>query len=549
MGIAVPDIQFYFQTFSLLEYRSNLPVLCFALENQADLIMSKVFPEVEMARTMIDKAREKNDETVSLFGAVRDGQSIPLGIIYLRQPWRRRRGRTTMDIDSINFYREVYGRTVYATNRVRAAGYTEFVIVLPSQFRPENIKNDRRMGQRLGRFVRTVTEAVVYANHAMDQMITDAPRQITGVTLTHLGQDDREVGNFFQRSISEGQLLGEATGLVRQLTLMPSNLKQPNQFVALATGVKNFKPRTAKSKAWHALTGHGFSSRVKISYLYGKEGIARFGLGLMAGVSRGSATEPVFLKIRYRPKSNRQKAFRRIVVIGKGIIFDTGGTSAKDPDSLERMHYDPAGAAMAIALVKLADSSDLPVEVVALVPIMENTNGPHAIRPHDILTAYDGKTVEVIDTDAEGRLITADAVAYSERRLRKDCTITIGTLGDMSDIGPDLMKIGFGNAKIRRKLTRAETSSMEKAAFLPSIDHLNEVDNEHLGEFSDLVNWPKAGYYDTSAFIFIYNFFSVDRPEWAFVDPSTVFESDADEYGAGPGFGLKFVWYIMKQYA
>jgi hypothetical protein len=119
----------------------------------------------------------------------------------------------------------------------------------------------------------------------------------------------------------------------------------------------------------------------------------------------------------------------------------------------------------------------------------------------------------------------------------------------MSGVGPDLLKVGFGNTRIRRKIARAEGLSLEKAFVLPSIDHLNEVDNEHLGSVSDLVNWPKAGYCDTAAFIFVYNFFNQERPEWAFIDPSILFESDADEYGVGPGFGLKFAWYLLKQYA
>lgn len=543
-----PEIQFFFQPFSAVEYKADTPVLCVVFESQSDMILANAFPEVEKARCMLDKARDRGDETVAIFGGSRNDMTIPLGIIYIRQPWRRRRGQSTWDIDSINFYRELWERTTLAANRVRSAGYTDLVLVLPSKFRPENIRNDRQQEQRLEKFIRAVTEAIVYANNSLDELVSDAPPLIKSATLTYFGEEDRDVSIFFQRSIGEGQAIGEETGCVRQLTLLPSNLKHPLQFVARATGALP-KPRTTRSKRWQPLKGHHFSPRTKISYLYGKEGIERFGLGLIHAVGQGSAYEPIFLKVHYRPWTDRQKPVKRVVLVGKGITFDTGGTNAKIDEQLDRMNYDMGGAAVAIRLVKLAEKMDLSVEVIALVPIAENINGPNSTRTKDVVKAFDGKTVEIVDTDCEGRLVLADAVAYAERYLKADCTITIGTLGDMADFGPDLVKVGFGNSKLIRKIIRAENASAEKVTLLPSIDHLNEVYNEHLGEVSDLVNWPKGGYYHSSPFVFLYHFFSQERPEWVFVDPSALFESDADNYGAGPGFGLKFIWHLIKQYA
>ena len=543
-----PEIRFFFQPLSAVEYKVNIPMLCVVFESQTDVLLANKFPEVEKAREMLDKVRERGNETVVLFGGLRDEKTIPLGIVYIRQPWRRRRGQSTLDIDSINFYRELWERTALAAKRVRDAGYTDLVLVLPSQFQPKNIRNDRLQEQRLQKFVRTATEAIVYANNSLDELVSDAPPLIKNATLTYFGEEDREVNNFFQRSIGEGQAIGEETGLVRQLILLPSNLKHPLQFVGRAVGVVP-KPRTARSKAWRSLKGHHFSSRTKISYLYGKEGLERAEFGLIHAVGKGSAYDPILLKVRYRPLTDRQKPVKKVVLVGKGITFDTGGTNTKIDEQLDRMHYDMAGAAVAIRLVKLAEKTNLSVELVALTPIAENINGPFAGRTQDVVKAYDGKTVQVIDTDCEGRIVLADAIAYSERHLKPDCTITIGTLGDMADLGPDLVKVGFGSNKLLRKILRAENSSTEKVSLLPSIEHFNEVYNEHLGDISDLVNWPKGGYYHSSPFVFLYNFFRDEKPEWVFVDLSALFEVDADNYGAGPGFGLKFIWYLIKQYA
>jgi len=542
-----PEIQFFFQPFSSLEYNVNIPVFCIVFEGQTDALLANKFPEIEEMRSMLDKVRDRGDETVSIFGGSRDDRTILLGIVYVRQPWRRRRGQAGWNIDSINFYRELWGRTTLATMRVRGAGYTEFVLVLPSQFQPKNIKNDRLQEQRLQKFVCTVTEAIVYANNSLDELVFDAPPLIKNVALTYFGEEDREVNNFFQRSIREGQAIGEETGCVRRLTLIPSNLKSPLQFVARSTGAVP-RPRTVRSEAWRSLKGHYFSSRTKISYIYGKEGIERAGFGLIHSVSKGSANHPVLLKVHYRPLTKRKSPTKRVVLIGKGIVFDTGGISFKGAEGLENMHFDMVSAATVMGVLALADKTKMCLEVIALLPIVENAIGSGATKPGDIVRAYNHKTVKIVDTDAEGRLVIADAVAYSEDKLNANCTITVGTLSDMSDIAPDIIKIGVGNQKLIKKVVKAEHMSSEKVIIMPSIEHLNEVDNEHLGSLSDLVNDP-GRYYHSAPFIFIYNFFKSSKPEWFFIDPSPVFETDSDNYGTGPGFGLKLVWYLLKQYA
>ncbi len=271
-------------------------------------------------------------------------------------------------------------------------------------------------------------------------------------------------------------------------------------------------------------------------------------MGLIAAVGKGSIHEPILLKTHYKPKTDRQKTVRKIVIVGKGVTFDTGGVNLKLGDQLTRMHYDMASAATTLGIVKLADSLNLPVEIIALTPLVENSIGHKSTRPHDIVKAYNGKTVEIIDTDAEGRLIMADAIAYAEKHLKADCTVTVGSLCDVTDFGPDLLKVVVGNDRLKKRVTKAEWLSSEKMVLLPRVEHFNWVDNEHVGNVSDLVGEPAGVYYHVASFVFLYNFFTFAEPEWVFVDISAVFERDAENYGAGPGFGLKFVWYLIKQF-
>ena len=541
-------LEFYFQPFAALEYQPDTPILSIVFEDQPDLILTKAFPEVEATRLRFDMLDRYGDETVTIFNVERNKRIIPLAIIYVRNPWRRKRNVKEWNVDSINFYREVWERIFFASSQLRALKYTKAVFVLPSRFQPDNIKRDRLQERRLEKFVRTMAEAVTVANHSFDEFKKKKNPRLETVTLTFFGEGGREVNDFFRRSVGEGQAIGDAVGYTRRLIMLPPNQKYPTRYVEEAMGVKLRTPADT-NKAWHKLSGHALSSRTKVSYLYGRKGIERFGLGLVAAVGQGSAHQPVFLKTHYRPKTDRQKTIKKIVIIGKGVTYDTGGLSLKSNDDQKKIHYDMAGAATAIGVLKLAGAMNLPVEIIVLTPLVENAIGHDATRRHDIVRAYNGKTVEIIDPDAEGRLIMADAIAYAERHLRADCTISVSTLSAMDDFGPDLLKVGLGNNRMEKRAKRAEWDSCEKMLLLPRIEHLNWVDNEHVGDVSDLLQEPVGVYYQTAPFTFLSDFFVHAEPEWVFVDLGTVFEDDADDYGAGPGFGLKFVWNLVKQFA
>ncbi|OGZ06845.1 MAG: hypothetical protein A3C93_01050 [Candidatus Lloydbacteria bacterium RIFCSPHIGHO2_02_FULL_54_17] len=542
-------LELYFQPFSALEYRTDVPILCIVFEDQPDLILTKAFPEVEALRLRFDMMDKHGEETVTLFNVVRGQSIIPLAIIYIRNPWRRQRNAEKWNVDNINFYREVWERTYFAANHLRMHKYDKAVFVLPSRFQPDNIKRDRLQERRLEKFVRTLAEAITAANHhLLDEFKQRKDPRLSAVTLTFFGEGGREVDEFFRRSMREGQAIGEAMGYTRRLIQLPPNHKYPVRLAEQATGAK-LRTVKSSSKSWHKVSEHGFSSQTTVSYLYGTEGIGKFGMGLVAAVGKGSEHQPLFLKTHYRPKTDREKKVKKVVIIGKGVTYDTGGLSLKSNADQENIHYDMGGAATALGVLKLADALGLPVEIVVLTPLVENAIGHAATRRHDIVKAYNGKTVEIIDPDAEGRLIMADAIAYSERHLRADCTVTLSTLCAMGDLGPDLLKIGMGNGRLEKKVKRAEWDSCEKMLLLPRVEHFNWVDNEHVGDVSDLLQEPGSVYYHTAPFVFLSDFFAYAEPEWVFVDVSAIFETDADNYAAGPGFGLKFVWHLVKQLA
>jgi leucyl aminopeptidase len=176
-------------------------------------------------------------------------------------------------------------------------------------------------------------------------------------------------------------------------------------------------------------------------------------MGGILGVSQGSEQEPRMIVIEHRPK----KPKKSVVLVGKGVTFDSGGLSLKPPASMETMKSDMCGGATVVGVMRAVADLDLPIKVVGLVPAVENMPSGTAIRPGDVLTTSSGKTVEVDNTDAEGRLILADALHYSARfnpdividfaTLTGACVVALGheaagMMGNDDDLQNDLRKLG-----------------------------------------------------------------------------------------------------------
>jgi leucyl aminopeptidase len=175
------------------------------------------------------------------------------------------------------------------------------------------------------------------------------------------------------------------------------------------------------------------ASRTLRAEVWGPERMGSEGLAGCLAVARGSAEEPRFIILRHTPERPR----RRIAIVGKGITFDSGGLSLKPAKSMETMKYDMAGGATALHVVSVAAALGLPIEVTAYVPTTENLPGGRAQKPGDVIRYGNGKTVEVLNTDAEGRLVLADALLLAARG-RPDAIVDLATLtgGARIALGP-----------------------------------------------------------------------------------------------------------------
>jgi leucyl aminopeptidase len=208
-----------------------------------------------------------------------------------------------------------------------------------------------------------------------------------------------------EKGAAIGQIVAEATCLARDLVNRPANYATPTDLADVALEIA------------------GEFEHMRCQVL-DEEDAAGLGMGAFLGVAQGSDEPATFTILEYNPGRDDLDT---VVLVGKGITFDTGGISLKPVENMDRMRGDMGGGAAVLATMLAVGQLDLPLHVVGLVPATENMPSARAYKPGDVLTAMNGKTIEVISTDAEGRLILADALAYAAQ-FEPQAVVDLATL-------------------------------------------------------------------------------------------------------------------------
>ena len=307
-----------------------------------------------------------------------------------------------------------------------------------------------------------------------------------------------------KKGIAEGQIIAGEINYCRNLANTPGG---------------DMTPAFLAESAQKQLKGTG----AKVTILKLSE-IKKLKMGLVLGVAKGSAEEPKFIIAEYWGAGKGAKE-KPIVLVGKGITFDTGGINLKPSDALLGMNHDMAGGASVIATVAIAAKLGLKKNVIALVPAVENAVSGSAYRPGDILTAMNGTTVEVLNTDAEGRLILGDALTYAERydpRLVIDVATLTGAA--LVALGKRASAIMTKNLNLENTLRDLGEKSGEYVWPLPL---WKEYEADMKGIHADLANVPASkgtGGGTIQGGIFLSHFAS-KFPLWAHIDIAPRMES------------------------
>ena len=260
--------------------------------------------------------------------------------------------------------------------------------------------------------------------------------------------------------------------------------------------------------------------------------------GAVAAVGGGSATAPRLVELRYRPGAGSRSASRHVALVGKGVTFDTGGIDLKRGAGMDGMKDDMAGAAAILAAVTAAAELELPTAVTAILPLVENMPGGSAMRPGDVVTARNGVTVEVTNTDAEGRLILADGLALAAE-AKPDAILDLATLTGSVVSGLGLGCTGvFGNTPaLTAEVLAAAARAGELACELPLIeDYRRFLDSE----VADLVNATNEPGDSVQAALFLREF--VAGIPWVHLDiagPATAKEARYYQPKGASGWGVR----------
>jgi leucyl aminopeptidase len=326
-------------------------------------------------------------------------------------------------------------------------------------------------------------------------------------------------------SVSEAGVIARALYTARDLIHTPSNIKNP---LWIAQEAK----KLADEKG------------LAISILAGKD-LAKFG-GLRAVGNSSPKPGPRFIELTYIPKgkSRSAAALPHVVIVGKGITFDTGGVSLKRPyEFMTAMKSDMAGAAAALATISALPDLQPQVKVTVLMMCAENALSGTSQRPSDVITQYGGTTVEIINTDAEGRLVLADGLAYAVENLDPDYLFDIATLTGSATLGlgRQYAALYTRDEKLAQELVAIGESSGERVWHMPLIDDYQDSLDSDIADLNHAADKGDYSAGSVTAALYLEHFVGDSR--WVHLDIAGTGRSETDSgenAKGGTGFGVRF---------
>ncbi len=357
-----------------------------------------------------------------------------------------------------------------------------------------------------------------YDQYKNKKEITKEPEEMIITTKT----TNNEIIKQANKIIKKAMIISESVNLVRNMVNEPASNKPPKKVVEQAK-------KLGKK--------HGF----KVTSL-GKKQLQKLGMNAMLAVNRASNNEPQLCILELNP----DKKEKPVVIIGKGVTFDAGGLQIKPDEYMLEMKSDMAGAATVLGVITALSRMKYNKRVIGIMGLVENLIGPEAYKPNDIIKAYNGKTIEVMHTDAEGRLVLADAISFAEKNYNPKAIIDFATL-----TGACLMALGYrvaglmgNNEELIKKLKESSEKTDELLWQLPLYNHYKKMMK---GTITDLRNIHKSpgkygpGAITAAAFL---NEFVTEKTPWAHLDiAGTAFSKEKTEYvpEGGTGWGVRLM--------
>ena len=468
-----------------------------------EALVVAIFEGEKTDQGFLKELDERSGQLLGQIVGTEEMRGRPSDIVYLHQPGNIRSKRlllvgagkaANLSVDSVSRY------AATAARFLRSKGVRSMALF-------------RRSSLDLASGAQAAVEGVLMGLFEPDQYKTSEKeeRRIDRLVLVTSESGSEDIIN---RAISHGRIIGEAVNFARGLSNEPSCVLTP-------TELANRAGQTAEQ----------FGLTIDV---LDEAKMKELGMGALLGVARGSDEPCKLIVLRYTgaPPGGTSENGNLVAIVGKGITFDSGGISIKPADGMERMKYDMSGAAATLAVMRAIAQLKPPVNVVGLMPTSENMPSGHAYKPGDVLRAMSGKTIEVINTDAEGRLILADAITYA-RKLGATRIIDLATLTGAVSIalGSVYAAILGNDQKLVDEVRKAADAAGERIWQLPMDEPYRDLIK------SDIADIKNSGgrYAGTITAAYFLREFAETTP-WAHLDiAGTAWESDKKPHSAkGP---------------
>ncbi len=346
-------------------------------------------------------------------------------------------------------------------------------------------------------------DALYRADQLKSKKDNDKPA-LAAISFSVAGKDARSAN----AALAQGEAIAQGMNLARELGNLPANICTPTFLAGRAQKLaKEFK--------------------LKCEVL-DRARMEKLGMGSLLSVARGSHQPPRFIVLQYR---GGKTAAKPIVLVGKGVTFDTGGISLKPGAEMDEMKYDMSGAASVLGTFHALATMKLPLNVVGLIPTTENMPGGAATRPGDIVTSMSGQTIEILNTDAEGRLILCDALTYAER-FEPDCVVDVATLTGACVIALGAVASGLmaNDDGLAAALLEAGQNSGDRAWQLPLWEDYQEMLKSNFADIPNISGSRAAGTITGACFLARFT----KKYRWAHLDiAGTAWRSGAGKGSTG----------------
>ena len=338
-----------------------------------------------------------------------------------------------------------------------------------------------------------------------------------------------------ERGIKEGELYAQATIFARELVNEPASSMVPKHLAEVARDI-------AKQ-----------SSNIEVKIL-NRAQCEKLGMGAYLGVAKGSDHEPYFIHLVWRPNvpsavSRQPSAKKRIAIVGKGITFDSGGMSLKPANAMETMKCDMAGCAAMLGVFSVISKLKPNVEVHGISAVCENMPSGRAMKPGDIVRTISGKTIEVLNTDAEGRLTLADAFGYVNKFVKPDAMVDMATLTGACVVALGEEVAGYmGNDRALLESVKAAAGEAgERVWELPLVEEYRDQIKSHVADYSNITPGRWGG--TITAGLFLEAF--VEKTPWVHMDIAgpAFAEKEVIPYNpkGGTGFGVRTMLELLRR--